>query len=65
VIATVAGAILAVLPVLLGGYVYGMHTAAPYSWFIGCGVALLVYMVLVTKTSLRLPELKDPAAATA
>jgi nucleobase:cation symporter-1, NCS1 family len=49
VIATVAGAVLAALPVLLAGSVYGMHTAAQYSWFIGCGVALGLYRVLAVR----------------
>ncbi|OBJ35363.1 nitrate reductase [Mycolicibacterium mucogenicum] len=49
VIATAAGAVLAALPVLLGGTVYGMHTAAQYSWFIGCGVALGLYRVLAVR----------------
>ncbi|BBX86103.1 NCS1 family nucleobase:cation symporter-1 [Mycolicibacterium aubagnense] len=49
VIATVAGALLAALPVLLAGSVYGMHTAAQYSWFIGCGVALSLYRVLAVR----------------
>ena len=61
VIATIVGAILAVIPVLLGGYVYGMHTAAQYSWFIGCGVALVGYVVLATRSSLKIPELREPA----
>jgi NCS1 family nucleobase:cation symporter-1 len=64
VIATVIAAVLAMLPVLLGGSVYGMHTAAQYSWFIGCGVGLLVYVFLVSRTSLKLQELKDPVPAT-
>jgi NCS1 family nucleobase:cation symporter-1 len=49
VIATVAGAVLAALPVLLAGSVYGMHTAAQYSWFIGCGVALGLYRLLAVR----------------
>ncbi|MHA7661892.1 NCS1 family nucleobase:cation symporter-1 [Mycolicibacterium sp. HS_4_1] len=49
VIATVSGAALAALPVLLAGSVYGMHTAAQYSWFIGCGVALGLYRVLAVR----------------
>ncbi|MGV9803384.1 cytosine permease, partial [Mycobacterium sp. NPDC003449] len=49
VIATVAGAVLAVVPVLLGGVVAGMHTAAQYSWFIGCGVAFVVYYLLARR----------------
>jgi nucleobase:cation symporter-1, NCS1 family len=64
VIATVIGAILAMFPVLAGS-VPGMHTTAQYSWFIGCGVSLAVYWTLVTKTSLKLPELKEPVPATA
>ena len=51
VIATVAGAVLAVIPVLLGGSVAGMHTAAQYSWFIGCGVALGLYCLLAPRDS--------------
>ncbi|ORA40022.1 NCS1 family nucleobase:cation symporter-1 [Mycobacterium aquaticum] len=49
VIATVVGAVLAVIPVLLGGSVAGMHTAAQYSWFIGCGVAFGLYYVLAKR----------------
>jgi len=60
VIATIAGAILAVIPVLLGGYVYGMHTAAQYSWFIGCGVAFIVHLTLATRGSLKMPALREP-----
>ena len=52
VIATVVGAVLAMLPVLLGGSVYGMHTAAQYSWFIGCGVALGLYYLLAKRDTL-------------
>src|SRR6478735_3048552 len=48
VAATIVGAVLAVIPVLLGGVVAGMHTAAQYSWFIGCGVAFVLYMLLST-----------------
>jgi nucleobase:cation symporter-1, NCS1 family len=43
VVATVIGAVLAMIPVLLGGSVTGMHTAAQYSWFIGCGVGFAIY----------------------
>jgi nucleobase:cation symporter-1, NCS1 family len=60
VIATIAGAILAVIPVLLGGYVYGMHTAAQYSWFIGCGVAFIVHLTLATRGSLKMLALREP-----
>ncbi|GAB2568557.1 NCS1 family nucleobase:cation symporter-1 [Nocardia heshunensis] len=51
VIATVVGAIAAVFPVLAKD-VYGMHTAAEYSWFIGCGLALVIYYGLATRTKL-------------
>ncbi|AYF76171.1 NCS1 family nucleobase:cation symporter-1 [Nocardia yunnanensis] len=51
VIATVIGAIAAVFPVLAKD-VYGMHTAAQYSWFIGCGLALAIYYALATRTRL-------------
>ncbi len=49
VIATVVGAVLAVIPVLLGGHLVGMHTAAQYSWFIGCGVAFGLYYLLAKR----------------
>ncbi|MGE2731633.1 NCS1 family nucleobase:cation symporter-1 [Mycolicibacterium vaccae] len=49
VIATIVGATLAVIPVLLGGTVTGMSAAAQYSWFIGCGVAFGVYYLLATR----------------
>jgi NCS1 family nucleobase:cation symporter-1 len=44
--------VLAVIPVLLGGTVYGMHTAAQYSWFIGCGVAFGLYYLLARRDAL-------------
>ncbi len=49
VIATVVGAVLAALPVLLAGTVYGMYTAAQYSWFIGCGAAFGLYRLLAAR----------------
>ncbi|AFU00682.1 NCS1 family nucleobase:cation symporter-1 [Nocardia brasiliensis] len=49
VLATVVGALAAVLPVLAGD-VTGMSTAAQYSWFIGCGLGFAVYYVLATRT---------------
>ncbi len=60
VAATIVGAVLAVIPVLLGGVVAGMHTAAQYSWFIGCGVAFVLYMLLSTRGAWKMPELKEP-----
>ena len=39
------GAVTAVFPVLFNN-IYGMHTAAQYSWFIGCGVGLGAYLLL-------------------
>ena len=52
VIATIVGATLAVIPVLLGGSVAGMATAAQYSWFIGCGVGFGLYYLLARKDAL-------------
>jgi NCS1 family nucleobase:cation symporter-1 len=52
VIATVVGAVLAMIPVLLGGSVTGMHTAAQYSWFIGCGVGFAIYYVMGKRDAL-------------
>ncbi|WP_405497571.1 NCS1 family nucleobase:cation symporter-1 [Nocardia sp. NBC_00511] len=54
VIATVLGALAAVFPVLARN-LYGMHTAAQYSWFIGCGLALVIYYGLATRTRLMTP----------
>ncbi|NMN94996.1 NCS1 family nucleobase:cation symporter-1 [Antrihabitans stalactiti] len=53
VVATVVGAIVAMIPVLTGDSVYGMHTAAQYSWFIGCGLAFGVYVVLATRSRMK------------
>jgi NCS1 family nucleobase:cation symporter-1 len=44
VVATVVAAAVAVLPVLLGGTISWMHTAAQYSWFIGMALGLLIYV---------------------
>jgi nucleobase:cation symporter-1, NCS1 family len=51
VIATAVAAVVAVIPVLAVG-VPGMHTAAQYSWFIGCGLGLGVYYLLATRNKL-------------
>lgn len=51
VAATVVGALAAVFPVLAKD-VTGMHTAAQYSWFIGCGLALVIYYVMAKRTRL-------------
>ena len=51
VIATAVAAVVAVIPVLAVG-VPGMHTAAQYSWFIGCGLGLGVYYLLATRSKL-------------
>ncbi|MFG2447200.1 NCS1 family nucleobase:cation symporter-1 [Nocardia fluminea] len=45
VIATAVAAAVAVFPVLANS-LPGMHTAAQYSWFIGCGVGFAVYYLL-------------------
>ncbi|WP_068161787.1 NCS1 family nucleobase:cation symporter-1 [Rhodococcus phenolicus] len=51
VIATVVGAVVAMIPVLFND-APGMHTAAQYSWFIGCGLGFAVYHLLATRTRL-------------
>ncbi|MFI1241119.1 NCS1 family nucleobase:cation symporter-1 [Nocardia salmonicida] len=45
IIATAVAAAVAVFPVLANS-LPGMHTAAQYSWFIGCGVGFVVYYLL-------------------
>jgi NCS1 family nucleobase:cation symporter-1 len=60
----VIGAILAMLPVLLGGIVFGMAGASQYSWFIGCGVAFALYVVLATRGPWRMSALRLAEGAT-
>jgi len=48
IIATVVGAVVAVIPVLATG-VPGMHTTAQYSWFIGMGLGLVTYLGLAAR----------------
>lgn len=64
VAATVVGALLAVIPVLLGGKVFGMAGAAQYSWFIGCGVAFALYYVLALHGPWRMTALRVAQGAT-
>lgn len=52
VIATVIGALVAVVPVLAKD-VTGMYTAAQYSWFIGCGLGFAAYYPLSTRRAVR------------
>lgn len=52
VIATVIGALVAVVPVLAKD-VTGMYTAAQYSWFIGCGLGFAAYYPLATRLAVR------------
>jgi NCS1 family nucleobase:cation symporter-1 len=56
VIATVVAAIVAMVP-LLAASVPGMHTAAQYSWFIGCGLGFAVYYLLATRGKFAVPPL--------
>ncbi|GAA3299137.1 NCS1 family nucleobase:cation symporter-1 [Dactylosporangium vinaceum] len=56
-IATVVGAVIAVVPVLWSSGP-GMHTTAQYSWFIGMGVGLLTYLALAYR-----PQAPSPASA--
>ncbi|MFE6858730.1 NCS1 family nucleobase:cation symporter-1 [Nocardia sp. NPDC057668] len=51
---TIIGALVAVFPVLTSGRITGMYTAAQYSWFIGCGLALGCYYLLATRGPLRI-----------
>jgi nucleobase:cation symporter-1, NCS1 family len=57
VIATAVAAGVAVVPVLLGGSVVGMHTAAQYSWFIGCGIGFALYWTLAARSRLAVPPI--------
>jgi len=52
--ATIVGAVVAVIPVLAGS-LPGMYTAAQYSWFIGCGLALIAYRVLAARFVRNVP----------
>jgi NCS1 family nucleobase:cation symporter-1 len=65
VVSTIVGAILAMTPVLLGGMVWGMTGASQYSWFIGCGVAFVLYYLLATRSAWKMTPLTDGAAAEA
>src|ERR1700754_1210978 len=56
VIATAVSAVVAVIPVLAGS-LPGMHTAAQYSWFIGCGLGLAIYYGLATRGKLAVAPL--------
>ena len=56
-IATAVGAVVAMVPVLLGGYVVGMYTAAQYSWFIGCGLGFALYWVMASRGRFAVPAL--------
>ena len=63
VIATVVGAVVAMVPVL-GKDLTGMYTAAQYSWFIGCGLGFAVYYLLATRTSLAVRNASSPDTVT-
>ncbi|ATL67109.1 NCS1 family nucleobase:cation symporter-1 [Nocardia terpenica] len=52
IVATVVGAVVAVIPVL-ATHVPGMYTAAQYSWFIGCGLGLIVHRSLAGRYRVR------------
>ncbi|MGB3482527.1 MAG: NCS1 family nucleobase:cation symporter-1 [Mycobacterium sp.] len=62
VVATVVGAVLAVIPVLLGGSFASMGVAAQYSWFIGCGVGFGLFYLLATRGPWQMKPL-TPAEA--
>lgn len=59
VVATLVGAVLAVIPVLLGSSVAAMGVAAQYSWFIGCGVGFGLYYLLATRGPWAMKPLKE------
>lgn len=59
VVATLVGAVLAVIPVLLGSSVAAMGVAAQYSWFIGCGVGFALYYLLATRGPWTMKPLKE------
>ncbi|WP_319449956.1 MULTISPECIES: NCS1 family nucleobase:cation symporter-1 [unclassified Mycobacterium] len=65
VVSTLVGAILAMAPVLLGGMVVGMTGAAQYSWFIGCGVAFVLYYVMATRGAWKMTPLTESVEAEA
>ncbi|MEV0437083.1 NCS1 family nucleobase:cation symporter-1 [Nocardia sp. NPDC050413] len=55
IVATAVGAGVAVFPVLANG-LPGMHTAAQYSWFIGCGLGFATYYLLTAAKRRTRPE---------
>ncbi|MGW5456745.1 NCS1 family nucleobase:cation symporter-1 [Nocardia sp. NPDC003979] len=55
IVATAVGAGVAVFPVLANG-LPGMHTAAQYSWFIGCGLGFVTYYLLTAARRRTRPE---------
>ncbi|MCA2211142.1 NCS1 family nucleobase:cation symporter-1 [Nocardia rosealba] len=55
IVATAVGAGVAVFPVLANG-LRGMHTAAQYSWFIGCGLGFATYYLLTAARRRTRPE---------
>lgn len=63
VVSTIVGAILAMLPVLLGGMVWGMTGASQYSWFIGCGVAFVLYYLMATRGAWKMTPLVEDAVS--
>ena len=62
---TIIGAILAMAPVLLGGMVWGMTGASQYSWFIGCGVAFVLYYLMATRGAWKMTPLVESQAEVA
>lgn len=60
-VATLVGAVLAVIPVLTGSSFAAMAVAAQYSWFIGCGVGFGLYYLLATRGAWKMTPLKETA----
>lgn len=52
IIATAAGAVIAMVPVLWTGGP-GMHTTAQYSWFIGCAIGFVLHLALSRRAAVE------------
>jgi NCS1 family nucleobase:cation symporter-1 len=63
IVVTVISAIVAMFPVLFGD-LPGMTTAAQYSWFIGCGLAFVLYMATMRNTPVPSADLGEQQPVT-
>jgi NCS1 family nucleobase:cation symporter-1 len=63
VVATVVGAAVAMVPVLVPGSAIGwMPTAGQYSWFIGMGLGLVIYFFSARRSAVTATSLRDVPA---